>query len=137
MGSSPASSAGSVSRIVLEIEIQGKGVISFELIRHLAPITSRTIMNSLPLQGRIHKYGDLFAYFETGLAVGAEKQRAMFKRGEAGFLVSNGSVCIFLKDTPSPTQPMNPLGKVTGDLESTMQSTKPGDVMILRKPVTA
>lgn len=128
---SGSSGAGSVSRIALEIEILGKGVASFELVRHLAPITSRSIMTNLPLQGRAHRYTDLFAYFETGLVMGAEKQRKSFKRGEVGFLVSNGSVCIFLKD--ASTQPMNPLGRITGSLES-IDSAGAGDVMKLRKP---
>ena len=133
---SGTSGAGSVSRVALEIEIPGRGSGSCELVRHLAPTTSRSIMNNLPLQGRVHRYGELFAYFETGLVMGAEKQRSVFKRGEMAFLVSNGSICVFLNDGSS-AQPMNPLGKVTGGLES-IESTKPGDIMMLRrKPDTA
>lgn len=125
-----------MSRLTLEVEVPGKGSTSCELVRHLAPITSRSIMNSLPLQGLVHRYSDQFVYFETGLVIGAEKQRTTFKRGEIGFLVSNGSICIFLKDIMS-AQSMNPVGRVTGSLESTIEPTKPGDVMILRKPATA
>ena len=136
MDSRAGGSAGSVSRMTLEIEIPGRGSVSCELVRHLAPTTSRSIVNSLPLQGRIHRYGEFFAYFETGLVIGAEKQKSVFKRGEVAFLVSNGSVCVFLKDTTTSAQAMNPLGKVTGSLEP-IESTKPGDVMILRKPATA
>ena len=126
--------AGSVSRLQLELEIPGRGSEKCELIRHLAPTTSRALINGLPLQGRVHRFGESFVYFETGLVIGAEKQKTTFKRGDLALLISNGSVCIFLKDGSS--QPMNPLGRVTGSLEL-VESTKPGDVMVLRKSATA
>ncbi|MGI0037631.1 MAG: cyclophilin-like fold protein, partial [Nitrososphaera sp.] len=104
--------------------------ISCELVRHLAPTTARSILTSLPLQGLVHRFGELFVYFETGLVIGSEKQRTRFKRGEMGLLVSNGSICIFLKD--SSAQPMNPLGNITGDLRP-IESSRPGDAMKLKK----
>ena len=125
------SGAGSVSRLELQIEIPGKGAILCELVRHLAPTTSRTILNNLPIQGRVHTFRDQFVYFETGLVMGSEKQRSQFIRGDIGLLVSNGSICIFLKDTRG--QPMNPLGRITGDLEL-VESIRPGDTMVLKKP---
>ena len=125
------SGPGSVSRVPLEIEIVGREAISCEFVRHLAPITARSILTSLPLQGLVHRFGNIFVYFETGLVIGPEKQRTRFKRGDLGLLVSNGSICIFLED--SNAQPMNPLGSITGDL-SPIQSLRPGDVLKLKKP---
>lgn len=125
------SGAGSVSRLNLEIEIVGRASIRCELVRHLAPTTCRSILTALPIQGRVHKYGDSFVYFETGIMIGSEKQRTQFRRGEIGLLVANGSVCIFLKDTNA--QAMNPLGRVVEGLDSAV-ATGPGDVMILKKP---
>lgn len=49
-----------------------------------------------------------------------------------GLLVSNGSICVFLKD--SAGQPMNPLGRVTVNI-GVIESSTPGDVMILRNPI--
>jgi hypothetical protein len=115
----------------LEIEVVGKASIKCELVRHLAPTTCRSILTALPIQGRVHRYGDSFVYFETGIVIGAEKQRTQFHQGDIGLLVANGSVCIFLKDTNAPA--MNPLGRVVGGLES-VESTGPGDVMVLKKP---
>jgi hypothetical protein len=123
--------AGSVSRLSLEIEIVGREAITCELVRHLAPTTARSILTSLPIQGRVHRFRDIFVYFETGIVIGSEKQRTQFKRGDLGLLVSNGSICIFLKDSSS--QPMNPLGRITGNLQP-IESSRPGDVMMLRKP---
>lgn len=125
-----ASGAGSVSRLELHIEIPGKGSINCEFVRHLAPTTCRALLNSLPMQGRVHNFGDQFVYFETGLIIGSEKQRSHFVRGDMGLLVSNASICIFLKDTQS--QPMNPLGRVTKNIELA-ESTAPGDTMMLKK----
>lgn len=124
------SGAGSVSRLSLEIEIVGRESISCELVRHLAPTTARAILTGLPLQGRVHRFGDIFVYFETGIVIGSEKPRTQFKRGEMGLLISNGSICIFLKD--SSAQPMNPLGRITGDLQP-LESTRPGVVLKLKK----
>ncbi|HEX2013700.1 MAG TPA: cyclophilin-like fold protein [Nitrososphaera sp.] len=126
----PGDRAGSVSRLRLEIEVSNRGSAACEIVRHLAPITSGSILKNLPLQNRIHRYGDSFVYFETGLVIGAEKQRSRFKRGEIGFMVSNGALCVFLKD--AAVQSMNPLGLVTANLE-VIESTHPGDVLTLRK----
>ena len=120
----------SVSRLFLDLEIIGRGLAKCELIRHLAPITSRSVLTNLPIQGLAHKFGDSFVYFETGLVIGAEKQKTAFKRGEMALLVANCSVCIFLKDTAA--QAMNPIGRITDGLQL-VESTGPGDVMMLKK----
>lgn len=133
MTQQPADSfAGSVSRFRLEIEVLNKGLASCELIRHLAPLTSRAILKNLPLQDRVHRYEDKFVYIETGLVIGAEKQRTRFKRGDIAYLTSNGSICVFVSE--SVVQPMNPIGIITENLEL-IESGHPGDVMTLRKPV--
>jgi uncharacterized protein len=124
--------AGSVSRLRLELGIIGKQSVQCELVRHLAPTTCKLLLSSLPVQGLVHKYGDLFAYFESGLVIGSEKQRTQFRRGDMGLLVANGSICIFLKDTTS--QPINPIGRVVEDLQP-IELTRPGDVMILKKSI--
>ena len=122
--------AGSVSRLKLELQIIGKQSVRCELVRHLAPTTCKSILTSLPVQGLVHRYGESFVYFETGLVIGSEKQRTQFKRGDMGLLVANGSICTFLKDATS--QGMNPIGRVIEDLKP-IESTRPGDAMILKK----
>jgi hypothetical protein len=123
--------AGSVSRFKLAIEIANKGSTPAEIVRHLAPLTSNAILKSLPLQDRVHKYADKFVYIETGLVIGAEKQRTQFHRGDVAYLTSNGSICVFVQD--ATVQPMNPLGIITGNIE-VVESSQPGDVMIVKKP---
>ena len=123
--------AGSVSRTRLMLELKGKGVCECELARHLAPLTVGTLMRSLPVEGRAHYFEDKFVYFETGLTIGTEKQRSDFKRGDMAFMISNGSVCIFVKDASASTN-MNPIGRVITNLEL-IESSAPGDVLLLRK----
>ena len=124
--------AGSVSRTRLMLELKGKGVSECELARHLAPLTVGTLLRSLPVEGRAHYFEDKFVYFETGLTIGTEKQRSDFKRGDMAFMISNGSVCIYVKDASASTN-MNPIGRVITNLEL-IESSAPGDVLLLRKP---
>jgi uncharacterized protein len=120
-----------VSRIPLILEISNKGVVECEIIRHLSPITTKLILNGLPLKDRIHKLQGALVYMETGLIIGAEKQRSRFRRGEMAYLTANGSVCIFVKDCPAIST-MNPIGLVTSNLQI-LESAQTGDVMILRR----
>lgn len=122
--------AGSVSRIPMIVQILDKGVAPCELIRHLSPLCIRMILNSLPLQDRIHKYSDSIIYIETRLVIGAEKQKTHFKRGDIAYMTSNSSICIFTKDTVMA--PMNPIGIVKSNLDI-IESTQSGDIMILKK----
>jgi uncharacterized protein len=120
-----------VSRIPLILEISNKGVAECDIIRHLSPITTKLILNGLPLKDRIHKLQGALVYMETGLIIGAEKQRSRFRRGEMAYMTSNGSVCIFVKDCPAILT-MNPIGLITSNLQI-LESAQTGDVMILRR----
>jgi hypothetical protein len=123
-------SAGSVSRLKIAIEIQHKGSASAELVRYLAPLTIGTILKSLPLQDRVHRYVDKFVYIETGLMIGPEKHRTQFHRGDIAYLTSNSSICVFVQD--AKVQPMNSLGIITSNLK-VIESSRPGDVMIVKE----
>jgi uncharacterized protein len=122
--------AGSVSRIPVIIQISNKGMAPSEMIRHLSPLCVRMILNSLPIQDRIHKISESIVYIETSLVIGAEKQKTHFKRGDIAYMTSNSSICIFTKD--SVVTPMNHIGIVKSNLEL-IESTQSGDFMILKK----
>jgi hypothetical protein len=122
---------GSVSRFKLAIEIANKGSASAEMVRHLAPLTCNAILKGLPLQDRVHRYADKFVYIETGLVIGAEKQKTKFRRGDVAYLTSNGSICVFVQD--AVVQPMNQLGIITDNIQ-VVESSQPGDVMVVKKP---
>ena len=119
---------GSISRLPVTLEITNKGFAECEMIRHLSPVSVGMILKRLPLQDRIHKFADKLVYIETGLTIGAEKQKTRFKRGDIAYMTSNGSICIFIKD--SSVIPMNPIGIVKSNLEI-IEDTRAGDTMIL------
>jgi uncharacterized protein len=123
------SSLHSVSRLPMILEILNRGSAQCEIIRHLSPLTVGTILKGLPLQGRVHKFADILVYIDTGLIIGAEKQKTQFKRGDIAYMTYNGSICIFIKD--SSYRPMNPIGIVKSNLE-VIESTQTGDIMILK-----
>ncbi|MBV9668406.1 MAG: hypothetical protein JO327_09790 [Nitrososphaeraceae archaeon] len=119
---------GSISRIPVTLEVTNKGFAECEMIRHLSPVSVGIILKKLPLQDRIHKFADKLVYIETGLTIGAEKQKTRFKRGDMAYMTSNGSICIFIND--SSVIPMNPIGIVKSNLEI-IEATRTGDIMIL------
>ena len=119
---------GSISRLPVTLEITNKGIAECEMIRHLSPVSVGMILKRLPLQDRIHKFADKLVYIETGLTIGAEKQKTRFKRGDIAYMTSNGSICVFIKD--SSVIPMNPIGVVKSNLEI-IENTRAGDIMIL------
>ncbi|MBE44145.1 MAG: hypothetical protein CMO16_03050 [Thaumarchaeota archaeon] len=123
--------AGSVSRTRLLLELKGKGICECEFARHMAPLTVGTLLRTVPIEGRAHRYEDQFIYFETGITIGTEKRKTDFKRGDMTFMIASGSICIFVKDISTSTN-MNPIGKVITNLELIENSTS-GDVLLLRK----
>jgi uncharacterized protein len=121
---------GSISKVKVILEISGKGVSQGHIVRHLSPLTSSAILKSLPIQRRANKFKDRFVYIETELALGREKQRTNFKRGDLAFMTYHGSICVFLNDTIST--PMNPLGVVTTHLEM-LETIVPGDLITINR----
>jgi uncharacterized protein len=91
------SNPNSVSRFHVVFEAVGRGKIVLELVRHLSPITFSNLIKSIPISGRLHFLERNIGYVETGLTLGAEKQKSIFKRGELGFMISNGSICVVLQ----------------------------------------
>jgi uncharacterized protein len=110
------------------MEVNGIGDFDCEFIRHLSPLTIATILRKLPISGMLHTRGPHMKYIETGLNVGAEKQKSFFDKGDVTYMTSNGSICIILQST-SGIQ-MNPLGKFIGDIES-FSSAPPGTVLTI------
>lgn len=122
--------AGTVSRLRLVAEIAGRGSAECELVRHLAPVTAGALLKALPVQDRVHRFEDKFVYIETGLVIGAEKQRTHFKRGDVALLPSNGAICFFVRDCIA--RGMNPVGKMLANVEM-VEASQAGDVLSVRR----
>jgi len=124
------SNPNSVSRIHVVFEAVGKGKIVFELVRHLSPITFSNIIKIMPISGRLHFLERNIGYVETGLTVGAEKQKSIFKRGDLGFMVSNGSICIVLQDIKGIN--MNHIGHCVED-PLLLESVDSGEIIFIKR----
>lgn len=127
-------SAGSVSKIDLILSLKGKAQFVLELKRHLAPMTVGSIVRVLPLEGNAHMMGNSIAFMDTTVNAGGEKLRTQFKKGEVGFMASNGSICFYLDDV-SATKSMTLVGKITSNLDA-MKEVKPGDIFSITQAGT-
>ena len=121
--------AGSVSKIDLVLTLKGKTSLNVELKRHFAPKTVGIIFRALPLEGNAHMMGTSIASMDTNLNAGGEKLRSQFKKGDIGFLASNGSICFFLQDV-SQSKPITLIGKISTNLDA-LNQVKPGDIFSL------
>ena len=119
----------SVSRIPVEINIDKKGIIKAQLIRHLAPLTISEILKNLPLRGNVYLHTDRFYYLRTNLVLGAEKQKKIFNRGDIAYLPSNGAICFFVAETE--TGLMNYIGKIISNIDI-LQKLQSTDILTLR-----
>lgn len=126
-----SSPSQSVSRISIQILINNEDVIEAELVRHLSPLTIRKIVNSLPLNGIIHRFADSFVYLQTDIMTGSEKSQSQFKTGEIAFAPANGFLCIFLRDSKI-AQRFNPLGKINSNQIQRFNFTKVGDQISIK-----
>jgi len=73
-------STGTVSKIDVILEVNGRERIKCQLKRHLSPITVGLITRMLPLEGNAHRMGRSIMYFETGINSGIERKRKDFKK---------------------------------------------------------
>jgi hypothetical protein len=123
----------SVSRIGITMEATGIGEFRCEFIRHFTPLTIATILRALPISGRLHKLGSTLIYLETGLKIGAEKQKTTFVKADITFMTSNGSLCVVLKGGTGI--PMNPVGRFLGD-PSRFNALSVGQVIVIKRSTT-
>jgi hypothetical protein len=119
----------SVSRIHAVLESREKGKLTLELVRHISPITFSKIIKAMPISGRLHFLDHKLGYVESGLSVGAEKQKSTFQRGDLGFMISNGSICIILQDTKGLS--MNHIGHCIED-PLLLESMESGEIIFIK-----
>lgn len=122
-------SSGSVSKIVVDLDVAGKSIVACELKRHLSPRAVGIIMRALPLEGNAHHLGTSILYLETSIGTGIERPRKEFKKGDIAFLPTSGSICFFMADI-SAGKTMTPIGRIISNIED-LKNAKPGDVLKL------
>jgi len=124
-------SPGTVSKIDVVLEVNGRERIKCQLKRHLSPITVGLITRMLPLEGNVHQMGRSIMYFETGINSGIERKRTDFKKGDIAFLPTEGSICFYMDDI-SDGKPMTIIGKIIDGIDK-LSETKSSDVLSLSR----
>ena len=123
--------SGTVSKIDVILEINGRERIKCQLKRHLSPMTVGLITRMLPLEGNVHQIGRSIMYFETEINSGIERKRTDFKKGDIAFLPTEGSICFYIDDI-SNGKPMTIIGKIIDGIEK-LDGIKSSDVLSLSR----
>ena len=123
--------SGTVSKIDVILEVNGRERIKCQLKRHLSPMTVGLITRMLPLEGNVHQMGRSIMYFETGINSGIERKRTDFKKGDIAFLPTEGSICFYMDDI-SDGKPMTIIGKIVDDIDK-LKGAKSSDVLSLSR----
>jgi len=123
--------SGTVSKINVILEVNGRERIKCQLKRHLSPITVGLITRMLPLEGNVHQMGRSIMYFETGINSGIERKRTDFKKGDIAFLPTEGSICFYMDDV-SDGKPMTIIGKIIDGIDK-LSETKSSDILSLSR----
>tara|TARA_Y100001001_G_scaffold6197_1_gene6175 strand:+ start:137 stop:517 length:381 start_codon:yes stop_codon:yes gene_type:complete len=124
-------SPGTVSKIDVILEVNGRERIKCQLKRHLSPMTVGLITRMLPLEGNVHQMGRSIMYFETGINSGIERKRTDFKKGDIAFLPTEGSICFYMDDI-SDGKPMTIIGKIIDGIDK-LSETKSSDILSLSR----
>jgi len=124
-------SPGTVSKIDVILEVNGRERIKCQLKRHLSPMTVGLITRMLPLEGNAHQMGRSIMYFETEINSGIERKRTDFKKGDIAFLPTEGCICFYI-DGISAGKQMAIIGKMMDSIDK-LKTVKPSDVLSLSR----
>lgn len=125
-------SSYSISRIPVDLVINEVNIIHAEIVRHLSPLTIRKLINSIPVSGILHRFGDSFIYIQTDIKTGPEKPVNQFKMGDIAFSPQSGIFCVFLRDS-TIAQNFNLIGRIISSKLDVFSSIKTGDQMAVRR----
>ena len=103
-----------LSKVNLKMIIRDKGEIEVNLFKHLSPPAVGYILRNIPIEGRMNKLDETFAYILTPIKIGSERPKKKFEKGDISFIASNGAIGIFLKDM-EVSKSMSLIGKIKSD----------------------
>ena len=118
-----------LSKVNLKMIIRDKGEIEVNLFKHLSPTAVGNILRNIPIEGRMNKLDETFAYILTPIKIGSERSRKKFEKGDISFIASNGAIGIFLKDM-EVSKSMSLIGKIKPD-EDILNRISNGDSISL------
>ena len=103
-----------LSKVNLKMIIRDKREIEVNLFKHLSPTAVGNILRNIPIEGRMNKLDETFAYILTPIKIGSERPKKKFEKGDISFIASNGAIGIFLKDM-EVSKSMSLIGKIKSD----------------------
>ena len=94
--------------------------------------SAQAIFAALPIEATANTWGEEI-YFAIPVRLEAENPREVVEPGALGYWPKGNAFCIFFGPTPAsrgeeirPASPVNPIGKVLGDLEP-LKKVRAGD----------
>jgi len=105
----------------IKIHTESTGYVSAEIIEDKNPETARAIINALPIESSVNRWGEE-VYFSTKVRQDEEKSQEEVEVGDIGYWPPGKGFCIFFGKTPASTgskpraaSPVNVFGRITGD----------------------
>jgi len=130
----------SVFEVSLKIKIhtQSTGYVDAEIIEDKNPETARALIEALPLESDVSRWGDE-VYFTIPVDVAEENSQREVEVGDLAFWPEGSCFCIFFGRTPASggekpvaASPVNVFGKVVGDA-TMFKKTKSGERIRIEK----
>jgi hypothetical protein len=109
--------------MVLKIKIhtESTGYVSAEIMEERNPETAKAIINALPIESRVNRWGEE-VYFSTSVRQEEERSQEEVEVGEIAYWPPGKGFCIFFGRTPASTgnkpraaSPVNVFGRISGD----------------------
>ena len=122
----------------IRIHTESTGYVSAEIIEDMNPKTARAIIDALPIESRVNRWGEE-VYFSTNIRQDEEKSQEEVEVGDIGYWPPGKGFCIFFGRTPASTgsrpraaSPVNVFGRITGDPKA-FGKTKSGEKIRVEK----
>ncbi len=113
------------------------GEVDGEIDETKNPVTAEKIIESLPLNGRVSRWGEEI-YFEIPVQVGEENSQEEVEVGDIAYWPPGNALCIFFGRTPVSTSekpkaysPVNVIGRVVD--VSVLKKVQDGDDVLVKK----
>lgn len=103
-----------VSRVSIQIIVDGVGEAKGELIRFFAPRSVEAILRELPVEGRAMPLNS-GVYFEMRLKLGREKAVQTVELGTIAYWPLASALCIFFERS-KPDKVVNKVGRIINNL---------------------
>jgi hypothetical protein len=122
----------------IRIVLRPIGELQAEIFEEKNPRTAEAVWNSLPLEGKVNRWGDEI-YFEIPLKLGRENAQQIVEVGDIAYWPPGNALCIFFGPTPSSKgdepraySPVNVFGKIIGD-PTVLKKLRTGDLIRIER----